>query len=264
MTSLQHFLPIQQKIEAENIQRNWAENHLLMSEIDGLLRVDFYASPFETYFDDLLTVLCEPEIANRLQTLRFHSPDEGANGTRHWSFGRLVNSDADFPALTHLSIDPYDGFGHNHPIVCDKPITYDEHGVLAKWLTKAPNLKFLAAPSAPNGDFFKREKSALEILSIQAGYDTQQFILNFAASDCFPNLRSFEYCDYDETYAKDYPQRYTPLEHFQRLFQSPAFDQMRSFVWRNPIFSSDELTQLKALRPQLALKTVRIRSEWVR
>lgn len=261
---LQRFAQVQDAVAAYTRNSPWRDNYLHVSEINGFIHVNYYASPFESFFNDLLDILCHDDVAPRLQLMHFHAHDHGGNGTRHWNFAQIVDSHAVFPNLTQLTIEPYDNLAHNHPIVCYSEGSYDESGTLAKWLTKAPGLKSLTTPSAPNSDFFKREPCALEVMNIQAGYDTQGFILNLSQSQCFPKLRHFEYRDYDETYMDDFRQHCTPFEHFQALFQSPAFDPVKSFVWHNPIFSVDELSKLKTLRPELSFKVARVSSEWVK
>ena len=264
-TYLQKLLTVQQAVHAHRLEQ--AEARLLVSEINDRLLIDFYGFPHAAPdFDDLLNLLCEPEIANRVQFLRFGSPDRGFNGTRDWNFSIILESTVVFPQLEHLEIDIYDGYGHNHPIISGGigADSYSEKGALAKWLDKAPNLHYLAAPSAPNSDFFKRSPTPLGQLHIHAGYDTQDFILNMSQATCFPNLWRLQYKDYDAPYIEDYTKDCTPLAHFKQLFQSPAFDSIRSFIWHNPIFSDDELRELKALRPNVGFKVVQTRSQWVK
>lgn len=265
---LNRFAPIQQAIEAENKFYGMLLNRLSVAEIDDMLHIHFDASPFDEYFDDLITLLCAPDIAPRLNRLIFASHDTGANGTRHWDFGHILKTDATFPNLIELSVELYNPLEHhNHPIICGWRggiAAYEEMGILAKWLDKAPNLRWLTAPSAPNSDFFKRDPTLLEKLHIQAGFDTQGFIANFSQATCFPKLWQFEYQDFHDTRDRDYTQKYTPLADFRALFQSPAFDSIRSFVWYNPIFSDTELRHLKALRPKLGFEVVKTHTEWLK
>lgn len=261
-THLQKLMTIQQAVYAHGLEQ--ADARLWVSEINDRLSIDFYGFPHDAPdFDDLLNILCEPEIASRVQFLRFGSSDRGFNGTRDWNFNIILESPVLFPQLEHLEIDIYDGYGHNHPIISGG-MSYSENGTLAKWLDKAPNLHYLAAPSAPNSDFFKRDPIPLERLHIHAGYNTQDFILNMSQATCFPNLWRLQYRDYDAPYIEDYIKDCTPLEHFKQLFQSPAFDPIRSFIWHNPIFSDDELRELKALRPNVGFKVVQTHKQWIK
>jgi hypothetical protein len=162
-----------------------------------------------------------------------------------------------------LSIEQYELINYNRPVIATRT-KYEEQGLLSKWLSKAPQLIVLTAPSAPNKAFFERPVHPLQILNIQAGYDTQNFIQNFAQSNCFPELRYLGYQDYNENYIENYRDNCTPLAHFYELFQSPAFASIRSFVWHNPIFAMDELSKLKALRPDLHFMIVRSSKEYVK
>lgn len=257
------FVELQRAVEKNNENlperlRGW----LLVSDIDDMLHVDYYAFPDRTPFDEFLSALCDPEIAARLKRLKLHSPDEGANGTREWEFTRFLRSSATFPSLAWLSIETYDPLDHNCPIV-ESWRVFQEDGVLAAWLDRAPDLRFLAAPSAPNADFFKREPHPLERLHIQAGYDTQDFVRNFSQSRCFPKLWRLEYQDFHQTYIEDYRQHCTPFEHFEQMFRSDAFSTMMTFVWHDPIFSPEELARLKAIRPKLYFRVVRSATETI-
>ena len=236
---------------------------LTLSEHDGLISIDFYASPFKENFTTLLDILSEDAVASQLQRLSFHAPDEGANGTRPWDFESLLNKPILFPNLIQLSIEWYEPINHNRPVTATRT-QYEEQGMLAKWVSKAPELLFLSAPSAPNKAFFERSRHPLERLNIQAGFDAQDFVLNFAHSNCFPELWRFEYQDYNEEYIQNYQENCTPLTHFYELFQSSAFASIRVFVWHNPIFAMDDLSKLKALRPDLHFMVVRSSKEYVK
>jgi hypothetical protein len=51
--------------------------------------------------------------------------------------------------------------------------------------------------------------------------------------------------------------------HFRRLFESPAFDALKVFVWRNPVASPEQVAELKALRPKVRVQIVRSSAAWV-
>jgi hypothetical protein len=143
MMSTEPFLRVQELINARNSEKvRWLER-LLISEFDNLLDIDFYGDPAGKAFVEILSVLRNFDIAPRLRTLNFHSPDLGANGTRDWDFGSLIGSDAIFPNLLRLSIELYDGTGANHPIISwAARHSFYESGTLANWLRKAPRLQF--------------------------------------------------------------------------------------------------------------------------
>ena len=251
---MEPFLKVQQRLQADNLDDQYrVDEYLLVSEFNNLLDIVFN-SWGETVFDEFLNVLCQADVAKRLRTLKIGAQDfDGANGTRDWDFTKLVESDATFPNLLSLAIETYNNVEHNRPIISSSigGFDYAEKGTLAKWLTKSPNLRFLSTPSAPDEMFFKRERHPLEYLVVQAGYATENFILNFSQSDCFPNLQRLDYTDYDERYMEDYRQDCTPLEHFEQLFRSKAFAPVEAFTWCDPIFTSSQLVSLKSLRPDL-------------
>src|SRR5207248_1056697 len=76
----------------------------------------------------------------------------GANGTRNWDLSLIADSDAVFPQLRALSIEQTKPGDHNRSIVA---AVYEEEGILARILARAPVLESLVTPSAPNADFFR-------------------------------------------------------------------------------------------------------------
>jgi hypothetical protein len=234
---------------------------LWFTEIGGKLYVEFYGRPFDTSYFELLDVLSSPAVAPGLAFLSLRGPDEGVNGTRAWDLSKLVEPADGFPALLTFSVEQIQP-GHHNRTVIGAP--YDENGTIARLLAKAPELKNLTLPSAPNSDFFALSTHPLATLNLDAGYDTQDFIRNFAASKCFPMLTSLEWGEYNETYVDEFEAMCTPFADYNALFSSEAFQRVRSFVWRNPVCSSGEISALKQLRPDLQLLIVRTSSEYIR
>lgn len=103
----------------------------------------------------------------------------------------------------------------------------------------------------------------LNILIVQAGYDTQNFILNLSKSSCFPGLRDLDFTDYQETYMGNYESSCTPINHYQELFLSQSLPEMRMVVLRNPLCSREEINKLKSLRKDIRIMLVRTLSEYV-
>ena len=212
-------------------------------------------------FEDLMDTLAKPDVAPFISSLVLRRPDEGANGTNNWDIELLVQTEAMYSQLEAFSIQLGQPADHNRSIVA---ASYDEDGVLARLLAKSPRLQALTAPSAPDTAFFEVGERPLRFMSIDAGYDTQNFILNLARSSCFPDLQCFEWGEYRETYVDDYLDNCTPIEHYRELFQSPAFRSVRRFVWRNPACANEEIRELKATtRPDLQLLVVRYSCEYV-
>ena len=266
MDIVKRFEALKKDIDLLNKEKEWFDpepERLTLSEDDGLISIDFYGSPFTERFTTLLNILSEEAVANQVQRLFFHATDVGANGTRPWDFESLLDKPILFPNLIQLSIEWYEPINHNRPVIATRT-RYEEQGMLANWLSKAPQLIMLTAPSAPNKAFFERPRHPLQRLNMQAGFDVQNFVQNFAQSNCFPELWRFEYQDYNEVYIQNYQENCTPLAHFYELFQSPAFASIRVFVWHNPIFAMDDLSKLKALQPDLHFAVVRSSKEYVK
>lgn len=162
-------------------------DHLCVTMVRDVACVDFYGDPSgESYFG-LLETLAHPEVANSISSIDLRGPDTGANGTRNWDLSILAESATTFPILRRLCIEQTKPADHNQTIVAKE---YGEDGVLARILAKAPALEVLVTPSAPNSEFFSIGLHSLEHLSVDSGYDHQNFIANLAGSSCFPKLRS--------------------------------------------------------------------------
>ncbi len=223
--------------------------------------VDFWGDALGESFAELMEAVASPVVAPALRSLTLRGPDEGANGTRNWDLTELVGGEAEFPRLEAVTIQQNGPGDHNRSIVAR---SYSEEGVLASLLAAAPNLRVLVSPSAPSGEFFRSRNGSLGYLSLDAGYDAQDFILNFARKNCFPSLYSLEWGEYNETYMDDFEEHVTPLEHYTELFRSGAFSSLRAFTWRNPQVSNADLRALRTLcSSDIQFKVVRFASEYV-
>jgi hypothetical protein len=238
-----------------------AVNRLCITAVAGDLHVDYHGTAFDEPLHDLLTVLVTPEVSEVLTSLTLRGADEGANGTRNWDLGILADGDVAFGRLRELSVEQTKPADHNRTIVA---ATYSEEGVLARILQRAPNLLSLTTPSAPNAAFFEVGRRPLTFLSVDAGYDTQDFVRNLARSSCFPDLQCLEFGEYNETYMEDYATHCTPIRDYQELFASKAFQPVRRFVWRNPRCSAAEIAALKAMRRDLQLLVIRASAEYIK
>jgi hypothetical protein len=236
-------------------------NRLCVTTLGGQFHLDFYGDPFGEDYQEVLAAVASPEVAPRVRSLTFRGPDEGSNGTRNWDLSPLAESDAVFPHLRSVSVEQTKPADHNRTIVA---AGYDEDGVLARLLAKAPELESLVTPSAPSADFFQVGERPLAFLSVDAGYDHQGFIRVLARSSCFPGLRCLEFGEYNEAYMDDYAARCTPFDDYRELFGSAAFKPVGRFVWRNPACSAARVAKLRATRPDLQLLVVRTSAEYVR
>lgn len=75
-------------------------------------------------------------------------------------------------------------------------------------------------------------------MRVEAGFDHENFILNFSRSSCFTELKKLDFGDFNEQYMDDYLGYRTPFEHYCELFQSGAFAGIQEFVLRNASLSS--------------------------
>ena len=246
-TALEQLSEVQQAISARN-EADWDNEFcekLLFCPVAGLLHIEFYGLPFDESFEDFTKALCAPDVANHIRSLVFRGPDEGANGTRNWDFTQLLESEVLFPHLLSVVVEPTLPEHHNHTIIAS---AYEEEGQIARLLTKMPRLESLTVPSAPDETFFEVGFRPLRYLRVEAGYDTQNFVLNFSQSSGFTKLRVLDFGDFNERYMEDYPAGCTPFEHYKQLFGSKAFSGVVRFLLRNSILSAEQLAELHALK----------------
>ena len=259
---LERFRSVQQFITRQShpsLLDEWAEK-LYFAEVDGLLHVEFYGSPYEESFEAFSSLLMDATVAAILRSLAFRGPDEGANGTRNWDFSRLLESGVVFPNLTSLFVEPTTPEHHNQTIV--GPV-YDEEGQIGRFLAKTPVLQSLTVPCAPNSSFFQQGTRPLALLRVDTGYDHQNFVQNLSRSACFPELRLLDFGDYSQRYI-NYPAACTPFEHYVQLATSPPFAPVRKLVLRNTVLTPDQVQQLRDARPDVTLRLVQCYGEYVR
>ncbi len=229
-------------------------------EVGGELHIDFRGTPFDEPFEELCATLVRPEVAIVLGSLSLRSWDEGSNGTCNWDLSPLVDAAPSFPNLRSFSVAKNRPGDHNCVII---GADYDEDGVLGRLLHKSPSLNTLIVPSAPDATFFSMDHHSLRYLGVDSGYDTQNFIGNIADNSCFPELRTLEFGEFNETYLDDFPSGCTPFEDYRRLFTAPHFASVRYFVWRNPVCSEEQIADLRSLRPKQDLQIQIVRfSAW--
>ena len=246
--------------EFEHPEQSICFDRLGVIEVHGELHLDFYGDPFQ-HLPELLAILASATVAPLLASLRLQGPDEGANGTRNWDLDGLVDGQCAFPRLRYVEIQQNKPGDHNQSIVAS---SYEEAGVLARLLTKAPTLEFLASPSAPDSEFLQVGERPMRYLNIDAGYDTQGFIGHLSRSSCFPRLQVLEFGEYSQTYMEDFASRCTPLSEYKDLFASKAFASVKHFVWRNPACSDTEIGELRSARKDVGLLVVRTSATYLR
>ncbi len=227
------------------------------------IHIDFHGSPFEEAYDCLCDTLIDEQVSRRIASLRLSSPmDDGANGTRNWDLNPLLKA-CDFPSLRLFRIEQNTPESHNRVIVGS---VYEEEGVLGALLQKSPRLESLVVPSAPDIRFFELRHQWLRHLSVDSGYDTQNFIQNLADSQSFPSLRHLEFGEYNETYMENFLDSCTSFADYTKLFESEAFRAVRNFTLRNPQLTETAIGELRAMRPssQLTFQIVKWSSSYIR
>lgn len=227
----------------------------------GLHHLEFYGTCFGDAFLDLCETLSTPEAAGTVLSLSLRGPDEGANGTKNWDLEPLVSRGAKFPFLQTFSIELNQPADHNRTIVAS---SYDEDGVIARLASLCPRLSYLTVPSAPSSEFFKAPLASLRFLSIDSGYDTQDFLRHFATFNGFPSLRCFEWGEYSESYMDSWQESCTPFLDYESLFTSTAFSSVARFVLRQPSLTDEQINRLQSLRPDIQLLLVRFSSKYAR
>lgn len=236
---------------------------LMFCEMAGLIKIDFSGNPAgeSEAFNRLLQTIIHSDVSPLIKSIRLSAPDEGANGTRTWDFSSIVDSAAVFPNLTSFYVEGTQPEHHNRSVISGN--FYEEDGMVARLIRKMPHLLSLSIPSAPDQDFFRMAPHPLRRLVVQAGYDTQNFILNLSQSSCFPDLYHLDFTDYQETYVADYVANCTPFSHYRELFLSPVFDYLRMVIIRNPLCSQAEISELKFLRKDVQIMLIRTSSDYI-
>ncbi|WP_293913193.1 hypothetical protein [Deinococcus sp.] len=151
----------------------------------------------------ILKFLAGLDFAPKITSLMLTSEDEGVNGTQSWEVEHMLGALTAITGLQALAF-PLNTPQRHHGIIVTHNDSYDENGALGLILGACPQLRSLTAPSAPGPHFFERGTHGLEVLNLQSGYDTQQFIKNLATSTCFPALQSLTFQDYHQTYMENY------------------------------------------------------------
>jgi hypothetical protein len=224
---------------------------------DGLFKIYYYGIDS---LEEILRILCEHKLAEKIKSLKFDSPDEGANGVNELSFSTLIENEIVFPNLTNFSVKLNFAADHNSTIIGE---VFEEDGQIAGLVKRMPKLLSLQIPSAPNTEFFQMDSHPLELLVLQTGFDSQNFIWNLSESNCFQNLRFLDFTDYRETYIEGWKDKCVPYEHFIKLFMSKAFDSIKAIILRDVIYTNEQLLELKSLRSNISFKIIRTESNYV-
>jgi len=227
----------------------------------GLHHLEFYGDCFGQAYQDLCETLSDPEVAQGIVSISLRGPDEGANGTKNWNLEPLVANRHGFPNLQTLSVELNRPGDHNRIVIAS---SFDEDGVIARFVSRCPNLTYLTIPSAPSPDFFATPLKSLRFLSVDAGYDTQDFLHHLGNSQNLPSLKNLQWGEYSEYYLDDWRASCTPFADYKKLFSSSAFEKVKGFTLRQPNLATEQIAELQTARPDLQFMLIRHGSEYVK
>ncbi|KVG64210.1 hypothetical protein [Burkholderia pseudomultivorans] len=235
-------------------------NHVTVAPMRAGLHVRYFGETSGEPFDWTLACLAEPAVADIVTDLAFSGRDSGANGTREWDFGPLLDSDARFPLLRTLYVRPTEPADHNISMVVRRGAIMREGGEIARFVAKAPFLSELTVPNAPDARFFDVPLAHLERLRIGGGHDTQQFIERLAASENLPSLGWLDFSESTELHSTWKRQRdpasVTSFDAYARLLRSDAGQRLHTLCLRNTCLELAELEALQALHPKLQFMVI--------
>jgi hypothetical protein len=255
------FLPIRASIDRKNREGGFTAGHqLTVNESLGLVDVE-YRGECELWFDDdsilpilddLLHLLGSPEVAPTLRSFT-HRTDAAlaANGTYSIIIDALFTGDQPLPRLSRFVLDQGDG-EHGYRILASARNGgdgyYEEAGVLADLLARAPVLEELVTPSPPSDAFFKGPSHPLRSLDVDSGFDQASFIRNLAGCSRFPELRRLVFTDFRQSYLDDWREKATTFEDYLSLFASPVGSRLESISLREVSLTRDQINKLLEMR----------------
>ncbi|NTX58145.1 hypothetical protein [Myxococcus sp. CA039A] len=240
----------------------WAAqyNYLSIAPMRNGLHVEYFGDAWETALEMMLACLTEQAVADTITSLAFSGPDQGANGTREWSFETLLSAEVTFPILRSLSIRPTEPDHHNSSLIVHTGTIMEEGGDIARLVAKMPYLTELTVPNAPDASIFAQSLPHLRALRIGGSFDTQGFIENLASATNLPALTSLDFTESTElqmTWAKDRDDAcVTSFEAYARLLASPVGEALKVFILRNSRLDIDQLQSLRAIRPGLQFMVI--------
>jgi hypothetical protein len=261
------FAPLRSSIARKNREGGFDAGHpwhhrLAVNESDGLLDVE-YCGEDELWFDDrttvtvlqdLLRLLASPEVAPTLRSFTYRTQAVlAANGTFAILIDTLLTGTEPFPRLSRFVLDQGAG-EHGYKILASARNggdgCYEEAGVLADLLARAPALRELVTPSPPSAGFFQGPSHPLRSLDVDAGFEHAGFIRNLAGCSRFPELHRLVFTDFRQSYLDDWREQATPFEDYASLFASPVASRLESISLREVSLSGDQRRQLLEMRSE--------------
>jgi hypothetical protein len=257
--------PLQDAIARKNRESGHPAGHpshtrLDVHESDGLFDVE-YRGENELWFDDqptvtilhdLLSLLASTEIAPHLQSF-VYSTDAAlaANGTYSIVIDPFVSCKQVFPKLSRFVLDQGEG-EHGYKILASRlnggDGYYDEAGVLARLLDRAPALQELVTSSPPSAEFFLGDPHPLRSLDVDAGFGHEDFIRNLTGCSRFPDLRRLMFTDFRQHHLKDWREQTTSFEDYKRFFVSEIATRVDSIYLREVNLTGEQVRHLLTIR----------------
>jgi hypothetical protein len=257
------FAPLNAAISRKNDEDGFGPDHpwyhqLIIDESHGLVDVQ-YRGEYELWFndrttvpilEDLLRLLASGDVAHALRSFTYRTEAVlAANGTYDFNIDALVDGTHVFPNLTRLSLDQGEG-EHGYKILTSPSSGDDwqEAGVLARVLDKAPTLKELVVPVPPDESFFRGPSHPLRSLDVDAGFGHADFIKHLAASTRFEQLRQIVFTDFRQHYLSDWREQTTTFEAYSQLFNAPIASRLDSICLREVNLTDEQVRSLLAIR----------------
>ena len=259
------FAPLQAAIARNNQEQGFSPNHpwhhhLTVAQSDNLLDVE-YRGEYELWLDngttvtilrDLLRLVASARGAPTLRSFTYRTEAVlAANGTYDYTIDPLIEGEHLFPRLTRLSLDQ--GHGEHGYKILTSPLlgdVWNEAGVLAHLLDKAPLLEELVTPVPPNIGFFQGVQHPLQVLNVDAGFDHAHFIRNLADCSRFPQLRQLVFTDFRQHYLDDWREQTTTFEDYLSFFGAPIAGRLQSISLREVNLPPQQVRSLLAIRSQ--------------
>lgn len=237
----------------ENIPHDYSTHNnyvkVTMLKNCNLFEIVYYTAWYNEYNQKdqipIFTILSNPAFSKNLFKLKLFSKDRGVNGTQYWDLETLINNASNFPNLTEIEF-PLNNSNHHVKIMTYQD-DYEENSGIGLLLDKCVQLRKLTIPSAPNHYFFERENHFLEELTVQCGYNHQNFIENLAHCNCFSNLEKLNYTDYSEKYMTNYSQYLVPFNHYIQLLSSNTLSSLKEINLQNTQLTLNQKDELEIM-----------------
>jgi hypothetical protein len=256
---------LQEAVARKNREGRFDNDHpwrhtLAADESDGLLDVE-YRGEYSLWFDDgtivsvlddLLRFLASAPVAPVLRSFVYRTEAVlAANGTYSIVIDGLFGGRRRFPHLSRFVLDQGPG-EHGYKILAsarnDGDGWFQEAGVLADLVAKAPALRELVTPSPPGEGFFRGRSHPLRSLDVDAGFGHANFLRNLAGCSRFPDLRHFVFTDDRNRYRADWHERTTSFEDYAAFLGSPVAGRLESICFREVNLTRGRVRQLREIR----------------